>query len=299
MVVLMIPFLTLLERKVLRYIQLRKGPKKVGVLGILQPIRDGVKLVLKESGTIVTANKFIFWLSPLLKFLLMLILFLLFSPIFPVYSVKLGLLGYLCISSLLVYTVLFAGWRRNSKYSFLGSLRGAAQIISYEIVILTLIFFPLLTKWTYNRIEVSRNKFSFSFILYLAIFPIWIIRIIAETNRSPFDFAEGERELVSGFKTEYRGFIFALLFLGEYGNIIFVSFLTRYFFFPSGFISKILFPILVVILILIFRGTFPRFRYDLLMRLAWVIMLPLVLGFFWVIFVLLKNGVFKHVRPLT
>jgi NADH-ubiquinone oxidoreductase chain 1 len=156
----MVPYLTLLERKVLSYIQLRKGPNKVRFLGLLQPIRDGIKLFTKSVGSVSRANIIIFWFRPLLNFFFMLILFIIFVPFNPAYSINLRVLLYLCVSSLLVYTILLSGWRRNSKYSFLGSLRGAAQVISYEIVLLTILFFPLIIHQSFKLIYLKKN-FSF------------------------------------------------------------------------------------------------------------------------------------------
>jgi NADH-ubiquinone oxidoreductase chain 1 len=219
-----------------------------------------------------------------LKFFLMLMLFIIFSPIFPWFSLKLGIVLYLCLSSILIYTIIFSGWGSKSKYSFLGRLRGGAQIISYEIGLLTLIFFPTCLANSFKVKEI-KNKFSFSIILYVIIFFFWIITIVAETNRSPFDFAEGERELVSGFNTEYKRMGFALLFLGEYGNIIFLSFFTRFVFFKKRKFTRMLVPILILFLFLLFRGTFPRFRYDFLMNLVWKILLPLSLILLWLIFI--------------
>lgn len=146
-------------------------------------------------------------------------------------------------------------------------MRGAAQIISYEIVILSLIFFPLLVSKSFSLYE-KRKSYGLNFLLLFPIFFFWLISVVAETNRSPFDFAEGERELVSGFKTEYSGLAFALLFLGEYGKIIFVRFFTTFLFFPNLFVFLFFIPFFVIGVFLIFRGTFPRFRYDLLMGLA-------------------------------
>jgi NADH-ubiquinone oxidoreductase chain 1 len=204
---------------------------------------------------------------------------------------------YLCFSSLLVYTIISSGWSRNSKYAFLGRLRGGAQIISYEISLLTLIFFPAVIANSF-KIKTIKKRFFMKFSLFFFIFGFWIITIICETKRSPFDFAEGERELVSGFNTEYRRMAFALLFLGEYGNIIFIRFFTIFLFFPNNFIFKIIFPLIIVFLFLLFRGTFPRFRYDFLMTLAWKIILPFRLIFFFFIFLFLKKSVlaFKAVN---
>jgi len=168
-VVIIIPFLTLLERKVLRYIQTRKGPKKVSFLGILQPITDGVKLILKESGKPFRVNFLVFWVRPLLKFFLMLMLFILFSPFFPKFSLNLGIIFYLCVSSILIYTILFSGWGSKSKYSFLGRLRGGAQIISYEISLLTLIFFPSSISKSFCLRKINKN-FFFCFFFFFFIF---------------------------------------------------------------------------------------------------------------------------------
>jgi len=215
----------------------------------------------------------------------MLLLFVLYSPLFPSFSLELGVIGYVCISSLLVYTILGSGWRRNSKFSFLGRLRGAAQIISYEISLFVIIFFPCLFKKSFN-LQSIKSGYVLTKLMIIVLFVRWIISIVAETNRSPFDFAEGERELVSGFKTEYRGLIFALLFLGEYGKIVFVSVLTCYFFFPRLFYIQIIITMWVIIMFLVFRGTFPRFRYDFLMVLAWKAILPITLMWLWLVFLL-------------
>lgn len=289
-VIIMIPFLTLLERKILSYIQFRKGPKKVRIIGILQPITDGVKLVMKEAGRKLRTKKKIFWFSPLLNFFFMLLLYLIFSPFFPAFSLEFGVIGYVCVSSLLVYTILGSGWRRKSKFSFLGRLRGAAQIISYEISLFVLIFFPCLLKKSYKIKEINLG-FIFIRFMVIILFINWMISIVAETKRSPFDFAEGERELVSGFKTEYGGLIFALLFLGEYGKIIFIRLFTTFFFFPNLYVIQLLIGLLIIKMFLVFRGTFPRFRYDFLMILAWKVILPLSLIWLWMVFFFLKKGV--------
>lgn len=237
-VVIIIPFITLLERKVLSYIQTRRGPKKVRFIGILQPISDGLKLVLKSMIINSRVKSFIFGLSPIFKFFIMLILFAIFVPYFPRFSFNLGIIFYLCFSSLLVYSIMTSGWSSNSKFSFLGRLRGGAQIVSYEISLLTLIFFPCITSKRFN-IGLIKRSFSYKWLVFFIVFFFWLISIVAETNRSPFDFAEGERELVSGFNTEYRAMAFALLFLGEYGKIIFVRFFSSFLFFSKKFFFKV------------------------------------------------------------
>lgn len=282
-VIIAIPFLTLFERKILRYIQIRKGPKKVGFLGLLQPIRDGVKLVLKELGTPSLAKVVIFWISPILSFILMLFVW----GVFPFYNTRytliLGIILFLCISSLQVYTVLGSGWGRNSKYALLGSLRGAAQTISYEVALIIVIFLPCCFQLCYKFSNYYEKYISY-FFLFFPIFFVWFISCLAETNRAPFDFAEGERELVSGFKIEYAAMEFACLFLAEYGKIFFMRFIRAILFLPTSFGLIIFVGNLLAFSFVWARGTLPRFRYDFLMKMAWKIFLPLSLSYLFFVF---------------
>jgi len=193
------------------------------------------------------------------------------------YVLSLSFLYFLCWSSMRVYATLGSGWGRNSKYRFLGAVRGASQSVSYEIRLLTLIFFPL---FLVNRYRLSRFlRHSKFYLVKIVVIVVFFFLVLCETNRSPFDFAEGERELVSGFKTEYRSLSFAFLFLGEYGNILFASGLLRILFFTN---LVVLLPIQIAFFSLFFlfvRGSFPRFRYDLLMCVSWTVMLPVSLCF--------------------
>lgn len=281
-VLIAIPFLTLLERKVLGYIQSRKGPKKVSYLGLLQPVRDGVKLILKELGTPKMAKMLLFWLSPVVSFLLMVLAWCLFPSPFSYYSFTLGTVFFLCIARLQVYTLLGSGWGSKSKYALLGSVRGAAQTISYEVSLIFIIFFPCRMEYCYNLFYFLDK--TYSYILFLIpIFSMWVISCLAETNRAPFDFAEGERELVSGFNIEFSALEFTFLFLSEYGNILLMRFLTSILFLPATFLMFVGFGSFFSFWFIWIRGTLPRFRYDFLMDMAWKVFLPFSLFLFFLI----------------
>lgn len=288
-ILLAVALLTLLERKVLGYTQYRKGPKLIGPLGILQPIADGLKLFIKENFKPSIAKLFIFYISPIIFFLISLLLW----GVAPIsnsgLNLKLSLLFVIALSSLSVYPILTAGWSSNSKYALLGAIRGAAQIISYEVsfslILLPIIF--IVGKWKLKLI----NRFK-QFKLWLIIpcpllFIMWFISTLAETNRSPFDLAEGESELVSGYNVEYSGAPFALFFIGEYRRIIFINLISSILFFGKiTYTKKFLLKIIKIsiktsLLIFIFlwiRTSFPRIRYDQLMMLMWKKFLPLILG---------------------
>lgn len=283
-VLIAIPFLTLLERKVLGYIQSRKGPKKVSYLGLLQPVRDGVKLILKELGTPKMANILLFWISPSLSFLLMVLAWSIFPSYYRYYRFKLGAILFLCIASLQVYTLLGSGWGSNSKYALLGSIRGAAQTISYEVSLIFILFFPCRLEFSFNIYYFLEKTYPY-IIFLLPIFRIWIISCLAETNRAPFDFAEGERELVSGFNVEYSALEFTFLFLAEYGNILLMRFLRAILFFPSRKLQFIIYGRFISFYFVWVRGSLPRFRYDLLMDMAWKVFLPSSLLIFFIILI--------------
>ena len=282
-VVLCVPFFTLLERKILSYSQNRKGPKKVRILGLLQPVSDGVKLIIKSSGSPFSANQYLFYIFPVVRFILTLRFIFFFPRKFNSYLFHLGIIGIICISSLGIYTLLGRGWRSKSKYSLLGSLRGAAQVISYEIKLVFLIIFPctLLMKYKLKRFY---SKYLF-FVGFFFLVILWCFMVLCETNRAPFDFAEGERELVSGFNTEYSSLLFTFLFLREYGKIIFFSWFLRCLFsiFRLWFLSYFLF-FFFLFMFLWCRATFPRFRYDFLMIFSWCVSLPIVTIIFWLAF---------------
>nr|YP_011010289.1 NADH dehydrogenase subunit 1 [Ventidius longitarsus]WPW46904.1 NADH dehydrogenase subunit 1 [Ventidius longitarsus] len=283
MILLSVAFVTLLERSVLGYIQLRKGPNKVGYLGLLQPFSDGLKLFFKEQTYPYMSNFVVYYFSPVFMLILSFSLWLLFPFLVNVYNFNLGFLYFLCCTSLGVYGVLMCGWSSNSNYSLLGSLRSMAQTISYEVSMSMILLCFLLFVFGFDLLLFFfyQNYIWFVFFSF-PLFFCWVSSFLAEVNRSPFDFAEGESELVSGFNVEYSSGGFAFIFLSEYMNIIFMSMLTVIFFFGCNlnsfsFFIKLVFMIFLVIWV---RGTLPRFRYDKLMYLTWKVFLPISLNYF-------------------
>uniref|UniRef100_A0AAU7YS14 NADH-ubiquinone oxidoreductase chain 1 n=1 Tax=Potamanthus sp. 02WZ10 TaxID=3126548 RepID=A0AAU7YS14_9INSE len=277
-----VAFLTLLERKVLGYIQIRKGPNKVGYWGIPQPFADAIKLFTKEQTYPVLANYLPYYFSPIFSLFLALIVWLIFPYWIGMHSFSLGLLFFLSCTSLGVYTVMVAGWSSNSNYALLGGLRAVAQTISYEVslALILLSFVFLIGSYNLGDFLVYQNGIWFLFVtLPLAL--AWFASCLAETNRTPFDFAEGESELVSGFNVEYSSGGFALIFMAEYASILFMSMLFVVIFLGAD-VYSLLFYIKLVLLSFGFiwvRGTLPRFRYDKLMYLAWKSFLPLSLNY--------------------
>lgn len=277
-----VAYLTLLERKVLGYIQLRKGPNKVGLIGILQPFSDAIKLFTKEQIYPRFSNYIRYYFSPIIRFILSLIIWILIPYYFNMIRFNLGILYFLCCTRLGVYTVIIAGWSSNSNYALLGGLRAVAQTISYEVRLALILISRILLIIDFNLIYFSLYQNLIWFIIIL--FPLrlcWLRSRIAETNRTPFDFAEGERELVSGFNIEYRGGGFALIFLAEYSRILFIR-LLFVLIYLGGFYLNIIFYFKIVLISFLFiwvRGTLPRYRYDKLIYLCWKRYLPISLNF--------------------
>ncbi|MDO8412866.1 MAG: NADH-quinone oxidoreductase subunit NuoH [Gallionellaceae bacterium] len=300
-----VAYLTLAERKVIGYMQVRIGPNRVGYYGLLQPIADGLKLMFKEIIIPTGSNHFLFVVAPVLSLMPALAAWAVvpFADGMVLANVNAGLLYILAMTSLGVYGVIIAGWASNSKYAFLGSLRSAAQIVSYEIAMGFALVCVLMAAQSLNLGDIvhgqqsSNGLFGWYFIPLFPMFIVYLIAGVAETNRAPFDMAEGESEIVAGFHVEYSGMAFALFFLAEYANMILIAALCAIMFLggwlppfniapftwlPGLFwlLAKMSF---VLFLFLWFRATFPRYRYDQLMRLGWKVFIPLTLV--WVVVV--------------
>jgi len=296
---LSVAYFTLAERKIMASIQRRRGPNVIGYLGLLQPLADGLKLFIKETILPTSANIFIFLLAPLLTFFLSLMGWIVipFGENLVVANVNIGLLYLFAISALSVYGIILSGWSSNSKYAFLGSLRSASQMVSYEVSIGFIVISVVLCCGSFNLSEVI---FSQSRVWYcLPLFPMFLIFFVsalAETNRHPFDLPEAEAELVSGYNVEYSAMGFALFFLGEYANMLLMSSLTTILFFggwlpilniiPFSFIpGPVWFGGKICIFVVLFcwiRAALPRYRYDQLMSLGWKTFLPISIG--WLFF---------------
>ena len=293
-----VAYLTYFERKVIGAMQMRKGPNVVGPFGLLQPLADGVKLFAKETILPAGANKLMFAMAPMLTFILAMIAWAVipFDAGMVLADINVGVLYLFAISSLGVYGVIMAGWASNSKYAFLGALRSAAQMVSYEVSIGFVMITVLLCVGSLNLSEIVEAQRTVWFAIpLLPMFVIFFVSALAETNRAPFDLPEGESELVAGYFVEYSSMTFALFFLGEYANMILMSGITAILFLggwlplfdiapfnwipgPIWLFAKIAF---VLFFFLWVRATFPRYRYDQLMRLGWKVFLPFSL--LWVV----------------
>ncbi len=297
-----VAYLTLAERRVIGFMQLRKGPNVVGPFGILQPFADALKLMAKETILPAGADKVVFIIAPMLTFILALVAWAVipFDAGLVLADINVGILYLFAISSLGVYGVIMAGWASNSKYAFLGALRSAAQMVSYEVSMGLVIINVLICVGSLNLSDIIEAQRDMWFALpLLPMFIVFFISTLAETNRAPFDLPEGESELVAGYFVEYSSMSFALFFLGEYANMILMSAMTTVLFLggwlppfdfapftwipgPIWFVLKIMLCLFVFLWV---RATTPRYRYDQLMRLGWKIFLP-----FSLIYVVLTAG---------
>uniref|UniRef100_UPI0030010CFA NADH dehydrogenase subunit 1 n=1 Tax=Chilo infuscatellus TaxID=236790 RepID=UPI0030010CFA len=277
-----VAFLTLLERKVLGYIQIRKGPNKVGFMGILQPFSDAIKLFTKEQVYPSFSNYLVYYFSPVVSFILSLLIWVLIPYYYNLISFNLGILFFLCITSMGVYTVMVAGWSSNSNYSLLGGLRAVAQTISYEVSLALILMSSILMIMSFNMtMFMFYQNLVWFIVIMLPLGLCWVSSSLAETNRTPYDFAEGESELVSGFNIEYSSGGFALIFLAEYSSILFMS-LLFVLIYVGGYDLSLIFYLKISFIGFLFiwvRGTLPRYRYDKLMYLAWKIYLPISLNY--------------------
>ena len=314
-VLISVAYLTLAERKVMAAMQARKGPNVVGPFGLLQPFADALKMLMKETIVPTGANRILFIVAPLLTMTLAMIAWAVI-PVndgWAIADINVGVLYLFAISSLGVYGIVIAGWASNSKYAFLGAMRSAAQMVSYEVSMGFVIVTVLLCAGSLNLTDIVRaQEHVWFFIPLFPMFIVFFISTLAETNRAPFDLPEGESEIVGGFHVEYGAMTFGLFFLGEYANMILMSAMTSILFLggwlspipfapftwvpgPLWFIAKIC---LVLFMFVWVRATFPRFRYDQLMRLGWKVFLPMSLG--WLILtagVLLAMGWLPNAHP--
>nr|YP_009244908.1 NADH dehydrogenase subunit 1 [Duplodicodrilus schmardae]AMO27032.1 NADH dehydrogenase subunit 1 [Duplodicodrilus schmardae] len=273
-------FYTLMERKFLGYFHLRKGPNKVGLMGIPQPFSDAIKLFVKEQAKPTPANKSPFMVAPTMALILALMMCAIYPHSHQSYFFQFSVLYFLCVSSMNVYATFMAGWSSNSKYALLGALRGVAQTISYEVSMSLILLSALVVVMTMDFTKMT--SYSWILLMMMPLSVTWFITNLAETNRSPFDFAEGESELVSGFNIEYSSGLFAMIFMAEYMNILVMSLFTSIIFMsmPNMALSDMILLMKTLMLAMLFvwvRATLPRMRYDHLMNLTWKSFLPLSL----------------------
>jgi NADH-ubiquinone oxidoreductase chain 1 len=278
-VLIRVAFITLIERKILGASQIRVGPNIVGLWGLLQPFADAIKLFNKEHAFLRRTTRAVYLLSPVLSLFFILIIWIIIPLEAGALNFTFTLLIFICISSLGVYPIIARGWSSNCKYSSLGALRAVAQIISYEVRLIVVLLRIIWIANSLNLEDMLKEQIHvLNFLFFFPLIVIWLISILAETNRTPYDFSEGESELVSGFNTEYSAGGFSLLFIAEYGNIIFIRIMFVILFLRSSVsYSFIIKTILIRFLFVWVRATLPRYRYDKLIYLAWKSLLPISL----------------------
>ena len=277
-----VAFITLLERKILGLRQLRKGPHKVRLIGILQPFRDAIKLFSKEVFIPYTANTKQFIISPILSLLIVLRVFMSFPLLENNFCLRIRVIFLYMVIRINVYPLVVRGWSSNRKYALIGRIRGIAQTVSYEVMFALALLFFLFLRFSLNLVLLSKiNSLWLKSLVFLPVVAIIFISSVAETNRTPFDFAEGESELVSGFNVEYGRVMFAIIFIAEYARILFMRILLSVLFFrATNSLVAYLITTSLVFLWVWFRATYPRHRYDKLMNLAWKVYLPFCLTVF-------------------
>nr|DBA43480.1 TPA_asm: ND1 [Bombus bohemicus] len=287
LILISVAFLTLFERKMLGYIQLRKGPNKLGILGILQPFSDGLKLLMKEF-FLLNLNK-MYLLGPMMMFFLSFMMWLLYPWIYNYYFIDYSIIYLMLILSLMVYPIMMIGWISLCNYSILGSLRSVSQMISFEILLFLMFFLLMMMVEDYSFLKFLNYQLNINFAMFFyPLYIIFIISMLIDLNRIPFDLIESESELVSGFNIEYFSSMFIYIFLSEYMNIMFMSILLTMLFY--GFLYWSLFFELIylihLILLIMMRGVLPRIRYDKLMKMCWVELLELILFYLYYIYLM-------------
>nr|AZL93295.1 NADH dehydrogenase subunit 1 [Hyposoter sp. ZJUH_2016018] len=294
MIMLSVAFLTLMERKLLSYIQIRVGPNKLGLIGFFQPFSDAIKLISKEMIFLKNINFFYYFFFPMFMLILMLMMWMIYPFYSNLYSMELNMIYLMCCLSMGGYGMLICGWSSNSSYSMMGSIRSLSQSISYEVNLSIMILMMLFLIESFNLNMFFCLNMNLMNLIYLwPLSLMFFFTLMAELNRTPFDFSEGESELVSGFNIEYMSGGFILIFLSEYMSILFLSFLFCMFYISNySYIYFYIYLMIMVFLVIWIRGTMPRFRYDLLMYLCWLVILPFVLNYMYYL-IMIKFLIFK------